>query len=337
MAKGKDPNEELSQFFSQIDKKVEDMSEEELKEYQREVVIMADRGIAMLRNARFYTYQKPDYESKAAKEINRQWLAPFWHAKPDEDRLEICKFVERNGQKMKMTRTQQREELRGYMYRLFSRFKPLQYENRWKLYGPLWMMERLKMTDCLDIVLEALRQDALFFHNFFYFYPGWSSAVIYQLGKDQLDMLEDFLYEEGIIPFTKSIVFSAIVWAYLRHPDKRLRILAFITKFLNHCLDICKKGASTITIEHYALALATAHIKETMPQLRRLFTELDVETNFLKDGVDELERLMNDQSECYYCEYDSLDGFLHDANEMHEADEYEIQRYEIEKSLGTTD
>ena len=229
--------------------------------------------------------------------------------------------MERDGQNMKMTRKQQREELRGYMYLLFSRFEPEQRENRWRLYGPLWMMERLKMTDCLDLVLEALRQDAYFFHNFFVRYTEWPSAVVYQLGKDQLDTLEDFLYEQGIIPDAKPIVLNAIIWTYLRHSEKRLRVLAIITKFLNHCLDICKKGASKMNIEQYALALATAHIKETMPQLRRLFTELNVPTMILTGGADEFEQVMNDESVYYYCEYDSLDGFLRDEHAMYEADE----------------
>ena len=324
MTKGKDPNEEFYQFISQMKDMLDNMSEKEREQFKK--VMMGESGLAELENEKFYTYQKPDYASKAAKEIDWQWLAPFWHVEPDDDKLKLCEFVERDGLNMKMTRKQQREELRGYMYLLFSRFEPEHHENRWRLYGPLWMMERLKMTDCLDLVLEALRQDAYFFHNFILRYTEWPSAVVYQLGKDQLDTLENFLYEQGIIPDAKPIVLNALVWTYLRHPEKRLRILAIITKFLNHCLDICKKGASTMNIEQYALALATAHIKETMPQLRRLFTELEVPTMLLTDGADELERAMNDKSVYYYCEYDSLDGFLHDAHAMYEADEDEFRQ-----------
>lgn len=328
MAKRKESNEGFHQFISHIKNMLENMNEKEREEFKK--VMTSKTGLAEVENEKFYTYQKPDYASKAAKEIDGQWLAPFWHVEPDDDKLELCEFVERDGQNMKMTRKQQREELRGYMYLLFSRFEPEQRENRWRLYGPLWMMERLKMTDCLDLVLEALRQDAYFFHNFFERYTEWPSAVVYQLGKDQLDTLEDFLYEQGIIPDAKPIVLNAIIWTYLRHPEKRLRVLAIITKFLNHCLDICKKGASKMNIEQYALALATAHIKETMPQLRRLFTELNVPTMILTGGADEFEQVMNDESVYYYCEYDSLDGFLRDEHAKYEADEDEFLLLEDE-------
>ena len=333
MAKEKIPNEEFHKFLNQIQEMFENMSEKELEMFGN--VLTREADLAKLENEKFYTYQKPDYESKVPKEI--EWLGPFWNATVDDDKLDLCEFVERDGQNMKLTRKQQREELRGYMYLLFTSFEPERHENRWRLYGPLWMMERLKMTDCLDLVLEALRQDAYFFHNYFLFYTDWSSAVVYQLGKDQLDTLEEFLYEQGIIPDSKTIVLNAIVWAYLRHPDKRLRVLAILTKFLNHCLDICKKGASTINIEQYAMALATAHIKETMPQLRKLFTELDVTTMVLTDGVDELERTMNDDSVYYYCDYDSLDAFLHDAHAMYEADEDEFSRHGYDDDFDEED
>jgi hypothetical protein len=179
MAKGKDPNEEFYQFISQMKDMLENMSEKEREQFKK--VMMSEAGLAELENEKFYTYQKPDYASKAAKEIDWQWLAPFWHVEPDDDKLELCEFVERDGLNMKMTQKQQREELRGYMYLLFSRFEPDRHENRWKLYGPLWMMERLKMTDCLDLVLEALRQDAYFFHNFFLRYTEWPSMPCMRL------------------------------------------------------------------------------------------------------------------------------------------------------------
>lgn len=326
MAKDKDTNKEFYAFIEQMKDMIENMSDTERKQFWG--LMSGETDLAEVENEKFYTYQKPDYEAEAAKAID--WLGPFWNAEVDDDKLELCEFVERDGQNMRLTRKQQREELRGYLYLLFARFDSEWHENRWKLYGPLWMMERLQMTDCLDLVLEALRQDAYFFHNFFQHYTEWSSAVVYQLGWNQTDTLEKFLYEQGIIPDAKPIVLNALVWTYLRHPELRLRVMAIISKFLNHCLDICKKGATTMNIEQYALALTTAHIRETMPQLRRFFTELDIKTAVLTDGVDELERAMNDDTVYYYCDHDSLDGYLHDANAMYEADEDEFRQFGYE-------
>jgi hypothetical protein len=82
MAKGKDPNEEFYQFISQMKDMVENMSEKERGEFKK--VMMSEAGLAELENEKFYTYQRPDYASKAAKEIDWQWLAPFWHVEPGD-------------------------------------------------------------------------------------------------------------------------------------------------------------------------------------------------------------------------------------------------------------
>ena len=323
MAKDKNITNDIHEFIAEMKDMMENMSETEREKFWN--MMSGDMDMAEVENERFYAYQKPDYEAEAIHTI--EWLGPFWNAELDDDKLDLCEFVERDGQNMKLTRKQQREELRGYLYLLLARFTPERHENRWKLYGPLWMMERLQMTDCLDLVLEVLRQDAYFFRNFFLGFEEWPSAVVYQLGWNQTEMLEKVLYEKGIMPDAKPIVLNAIVWTYLRHPELRLRMLAIISKFLNHCLDICKEGASTMNIEQYALALATAHIRETMPQLRQLFTELDIHTVILTDGADELERAMNDDTVYYYCEHDSLDGFLHDAHAMYEAESDEFRKF----------
>lgn len=315
MAKDKDLQKGFLDILEDFQDMTKNMSNTELELFRR--LISGEADSAEVENKQFYTYQKPNYEAKATKAI--EWLSPFWNAKQEDDKLELCQFVERDGQVRHLTREQQREELRSYLYLLFTHFDPKKPDNRWKCYGPLWMMERLKLTGCLDVVLEALRQDGYFIHHFF-FNIELPSALVYQLGWKQTEMLEKFIYEQGIIPESKPIVLTALVWTYLRHPELRLRVLAILTKFLNHCLEICKKGASSMNIELYALALATAHIKETMPLLCRLFTELEINTYFLMDGYHELERVMKDKTVEFYCKYDSLDGYLNDPEVIEEAD-----------------
>ena len=46
------------------------------------------------------------------------------------------------------------------------------------------------MERCLDIVLEVLRQDLDFYDFYFgYLYEAMLSAITYQLGQNQLDVL----------------------------------------------------------------------------------------------------------------------------------------------------
>ncbi|MBR1932995.1 MAG: hypothetical protein IJ841_04840 [Prevotella sp.] len=317
MAKKKNDEESIFHLMDEMEKMLKQMTTEEREEFDR--LMSGEQSLPDIENERFYTYERPDYAKMATSVI--RWLGPFWNAQNDDDKLMLCKFVESDIRVQQLTPDFMRKEMRGYLYGLFDRFEPGDVENHWRLYGPLWMMERLQMTDCLDLVLEALRQDAHFFHNYFLGFMEWPSAVVYQLGKDQTDVLEKFLYEQGIIPDAKPIVLNALVWVYLRHPERRLQIAAMLVKFLGHCLDICKKGASPMNIEHYAIGCATAHIKETMPLLRRLFTELDFPKMTLTGGVKELESVMNGRKTPFYCKYASMDEYLHDEEEVYELDE----------------
>lgn len=65
MAKGKDPNEDFYQFISQMKDMLENMDEKERELFKN--VMTGKENIAELENEKFYTYQKPDYASKAAK------------------------------------------------------------------------------------------------------------------------------------------------------------------------------------------------------------------------------------------------------------------------------
>ena len=319
----KSDEQHFIEMMDQMADMVRNMSDDE-----REQLLKTMLGITPLpevENQKFYTYKKPDYEKNIPQAL--QWLGPFWNARYEDNKVELCHFVEEDGRRMKMTPQQKHDEMRGYINMLFARFDKDRLENRWKLYGPLWMMEREKMTDSLDLVLEALRQDAYFMHAYIFRYEDWPSAVIYQLGKDQIDTLEKFLYEQGIIPDAKPIVLNALLWTLIRQPEKRLRITAILTKFLNHCLNICRQGASTMNLEHYALALATAHVKETLPIMQRMFKELEIPTLIIEDGIDEITRLMNNPEVEFYCKYDSLDQYLNDEDEIEENREVNEEAY----------
>ena len=60
-----------------------------------------------------------------------------------------------------------------------------------------------------DIVLEVLRQD-LDFYDFYcgYLYETMLSAITYQLGQNQLDVLMDFMQEPGYVSYTHLDVYK---------------------------------------------------------------------------------------------------------------------------------
>ncbi len=308
MAKIDNHEDSFTQMINEMKDMIKSMSKEQREELER--LFNDETYMIELENKRFYRYQKPDYHSRSIREM--RWLAPFWNVKNEDDKEMLCHEVENDIRIQGLTQEVIKEEMRGYLYKVFADFTPERHDNHWRLYGPFWMMERLQMTDCLDLVLESLRQDAYFFHNYFIGFTDWISAIVYQLGKNQIDTLEQFLYEQGIMPDAKPIVFNAIVWIYLRHPEKRLRITAVVVKYLNHCLEICLKGALSFNIESYAIACATAKMKETLPTLRKLFTELNLSTHTLVGGYDELEREMNDREFRFCCLYDNMNDFLND-------------------------
>lgn len=306
-------------FLKILDKmkdQVEKIRPEDREEF--EDLMAGKTSLPDIENQRFYRYKKPDYEARAAKQI--AWLGPFWNAEHGDDKVELCRFVEDDAKSMKLSRRDMADELRGYMNRLFARFDPKAPGNRWRLLGPLWMMERMGMDDLLDVALEALRQDAHFVYAYILRYEEWLAAAIYQLGHRKPEVLERFLYEQGVIPSVKPVVMNALVWTLLRHPEQRLRITAMIVKFMNHCLDICLKGASPMNLEQYAITLATAHVHETLPTLRRIFTELQFPTAVLDDGIDEIERVMNDKKQPFCCKYSSIDDYLNDQEELAQMD-----------------
>ncbi len=317
MAKKDDHTDPFLQMFNEMKDMFQGMNEEQREEIKR--LFHNRTSMIELENKKFYSYQKPDYKSKSTHVI--RWLGPFWNAQNDDDKVLLCKFVESDIRNQGVTQESLKEEIRGYLYHVFDTFDPDQHENHWRLYGPFWIMEKQQMTDCLDLVLESLRQDAFFFHNYFIGFSEWISAVVYQLGKNQIDTLEQFIYEQGIMPDAKPIVFNALVWIYLQHPEKKLQITSIILKFLDHCLDICKKGASPFNIEDYAIACVTAEIKETLPILRQLFTELHFPTRTITGGYEELEQLMNNKNHQFCCLYDNMNDFLYDEEELFQLDE----------------
>ena len=258
-------------------------------------------------NIRYYSYEGPEQYNQGSKRVPK-WLKGMWDAYDYDSWLALCEETAEKGKELKDS--VRSHDLRKYVCMLIDEFYCSQdpEPNPIRLIGPLWLIEHYRLNDSLDLVLELLRQDAWFYTAYIDYAPQCVSAILYQIGNDQPDLLKSMLYEQGLIPLIKPIVFNALVWIVLRKPKRRLATVGILTAYLNHCLKICKQGASARNIDNYAFSLAYAHISEVRPILKCIYNEvesLDEETfkeieNIYDDPTDQMEGQI----------FDSIDGYL---------------------------
>jgi len=306
MAKKKSDTNRLDEILAKIEQGAK-LSDKEIGLFQAALLIEGQRE--KVYNTFYYRYEKPEYETMSP--AARSWLLPFWNVQQDDNKVSLCGFVDEDGKDL--SDSQRASFLCQYLHELygtFTPFKPGTASNEWRFFGPLWLMEKYKMKDSLDVVLESLRQDAFFHSAYIADHEYYLSAVLYQLGSDQIDILGKFLYEDGLIPAGKHIVFDAIIMTALHQPQKRLTAMHIASEYLKHCLEICKQGANSENIDYYALSLATAHLQNFMPQLKEIYQEVEIPPIIFDEGISQIEEVMKEKSIPFHIEYDCLDGFL---------------------------
>ena len=315
--------------LDEILRKIETQEHPELSEKEVDLLqaaLMIDGQREKVYNALYYRYEKPDYGQMSP--MARNWLMPFWNAKEDDNKVSLCGFVDED--RGDLSEEMQQDCLMQYLgelYGTFTPFKPGTAPNEWRFFGPLWLMEKYQMKDCLNMVLEALRQDEFFYTAYIADHEHYLSAVLYQLGKDQLDTLSQFLYEDGLIPEGKHVVFDAIIMTALHQPKKRLTAMHLASEYLKHSLDICKQGGNPMNIEYYALSLASAHLQNFMPQLKEIYQEATIPPLIFEYGISQIEDMMNEKGIPFHIEYDSLDGYLRELKDEYGADPYWLMPY----------
>jgi len=337
MIKKKDlePGSAAEEMIWRILNDLADMSEEEREMAMRMLIGSSseDSNDPDDLNAHYYAYEGPQRYNTGSNRVPR-WLKKMWKPHVYDSWLELCEDAGEAGKEL--TSEKRSQDVRKYVYMLIDQFyddgcNPEQ--NPIKLLGALWLIEHFRLTDCLDLVLEVLRQDAWFYTAYIDYAPQCLSAVLYQIGSDRSEALRDMLYEEGLIPLIKPIVFNALIWTAVRQPQKRIAVVAMLTAYLNHCLDICKKGASARNISNYALALAYFHIDEARPILRRLFNEVK---SLDKKVLKEVESIYDDPTDQTVGKlFDSVDGYLRYYKE--EDDEWEGEYEDAEEEEDLTD
>ena len=326
MAKKKGSTNKLDEILNRIKTQngLVSLNDKEVAILQAALLIEGEREKVF--NTLYYRYEKPEYEimSPAA----RNWLLPFWNVEQDDNKVSLCGFVDEDGHDL--SDSQRESFLRQYLNELYGSFKPFKpgtAPNEWRFFGPLWLMEKYKMKDSLDVVMETLRQDMFFQTAYIADHEYYLSAVLYQLGSNQLDTLGKFLYEDGLIPTGKHIVFDAIIMTALYQPEQRLTALHIASEYINHCVDICKQGADPMNIEYYALSIASAHFEIFMPQLKLLYQEVKIPPFIFEDGISQIEEIMDNKDIHFHIEYDSLDGYLRELRHEEGSKPYWLMPY----------
>lgn len=275
----------------------------------------------------FYHYQCPDY--KLLTKPLAPYLKPLWNKEEFDDMfkqelLVHCAFVS----KEEMT-----QELRNLMYHVFVDFQEKgDVEYQCRVLGAFWLMERFELEDCLDVVLESLRQDIGFYETYYsYGFEDIPSILIYEFGKNRLDELFDFMKESGILPIAKVKVAKAVAHIVVETPGRRLEVINWFCKLLNYYLEIMDEDDMyhPIIIDTIARCLLDIRGVEALSILEQFYTRFQI-PSFEAPDFETLKEEMPD-SEIEGLEFSSIDEFLADYDaELYKDDDWDEEDDEEE-------
>jgi hypothetical protein len=253
-----------------------------------------------------YQYKRPDY-AKDIKPI-AEYLQLLWDSE-DDDLMDLCSAVGTvcDGK----PKDEIEKDVRNYILNVFVDFYISDddiFASR--LTTAFWILEHYHLASCLDIVLEALRQNQEFYNCYFDINREETVSIVYQLGKDQLPRLLDFMKESNLIPEGRTIVFDAVAHLYLAEPARRLETAQWLCDALNHFCDASEEDVFEPNIDHYAFTLLTIQAREALPIMKKLYERFEVPALEVPGGYKELAKAMNGNDEEERCRYYSVDEWM---------------------------
>lgn len=101
------------------------------------------------------------------------------------------------------------------------------------------------------------------------------SAITYQLGQNQLDVLMDFMKEPGLLPMSKYRVIEAVAHIVITHPDRREEVMDWFGNLLSYYFDVLKEQkndiCSTLLLDHVTACMMDIRGVETLPILQKIY------------------------------------------------------------------
>lgn len=192
------------------------------------------------------------------------------------------------------------EDLRKVVNDGISRYKYFKKETNWEfhthsfVFHALLLLAELNDEDSLNTVLDLLRQNEKLLDYWL------SDAIteeiwktIFVLGHDQLDVLRNFILEEGNYTYARTAVSQAVTQIALHNPERRKEVIQWYYIILNYFLE--HKDNEEIIDDSLIglivcdlLDLKALELEETIVELYRYGLAATGCAGFLKEVLEDL-------------------------------------------------
>lgn len=279
-----------------------------------------------------YCYQQPDYAQEAKP------IAPFlkrlWDMKNYEDYI-----IEELQMDCALVPVDELEkELRNFILNLFIHFKENAEDEEDKILKLLyiyWIMEHYQMESSLEIVLEIMRQSPTFLSCYCPIPDNITPIILYQLGKNQLPVLLDFIKEPQTIFIGKENICSAVAQIAVSNLDKRLEVTKWFCQVLNYYydhLDGAEKNNISI-IDYIAYLLKNIRAVETLPILEKIYKRYEVPNILVRGGIKELKEEMP-YTDLNGLEFETIEDLIDIVyNDEWDEEEFDDEEFDYEDSF----
>lgn len=276
---------------------------------------MLDRSpeeINRLFSERNYHHQCPDYALQVTPVA--PYLLPLWIVEEeiDEDLKGDLSLGCSSVPKEELER-----ELRNFILNTFVDFHKNPGDlSPTRVWGAFWLMEHFELTSCLDVVLEIMRQDVSYLDAYFgSVFEDVLSTIVYKLGRNQLDILLDFMKESDILLVGKYRVVEAVGNIVIEDTSRRLEVMNWFCKLLNYYYETMNAGdgCHLMTIDWISKCLLNIQGVEALPILEKIYKHFDI-PSFGAGNIRILKKEMKN-SELIGLNYISVDEFLSEYEE----------------------
>ncbi|UZO81630.1 DUF1186 domain-containing protein [Aquimarina sp. ERC-38] len=187
----------------------------------------------------------------------------------------------------------------------FDYFYELSEKNGWDedIYSApihsLFFLCEIQHPEALTQILDILRQDEDYVEFWFGDIMGEIlPASIYFQGKDQLDILFNFIKEPNVSAYSKDAVISAMAIVPYKEPHREEEVVTYfkniLTFYIKHNDD--ETIADTDFMAFMVSSIASSHRKELLLLIKMLF-EKDAVNYWISGKFEELEQHFNEKTE----------------------------------------
>jgi len=166
-----------------------------------------------------------------------------------------------------------------------------------------FLLSDLNATESLDNVLTLLRQDEKLLEFWFGDYLNYEvSRTIYQLGKNQLEKLKQFVLGPNVYTYAKSAIITSVEQISYHDPERTPEVVGWIKEVLTFLLDN-RDNENLIDSDFIGFTIGciiNLKAKELLPLVNTLFEHELVSVDICGDFNDVENVIINQQERDYY-------------------------------------